>query len=102
MKLFTEEQLKRLPKLYSQDGLGDNAKVKLVVILGKFVWLLTEYDNQDLFFGFVYLNDAQNAELGYVSKSELEDLMKEYNVEIIEVDINLKEAKEILFNKEKA
>lgn len=100
MKLFTEEQLKRLPILYSQDGEGDRARVKLVVRLQNFVWLLTEYDENDLFFGFVCLNDEQNAELGYISKAELEDLGTKYSLEIIEIDMELGNAKDIYIFKE--
>ena len=98
MKLFTEEQLKRLPALYSQDGKGNKARVKLLVRLQKFVWLLTEYDGSDLFFGFVCLNDEQNAELGYISKAELEDLGAKYPLEILEVDVELGNAKDIYIN----
>ncbi len=94
--LFTEEQLKDIPSLYSQDGKGDEAIVYLRVSLGNnFNWLIIEYDKKDLFFGFVCLNgDSENAELGYISKSELEELSKKYFLEIEKVNISLEEAKE--------
>ncbi len=98
--LFTEEELKRLPELYSQDGKGDKAKVGLVVKLQNFIWLLTEYDKNDLFFGFVCLNNEQNAELGYISKTELEDLGSKYPLEILEIDMELGNAKDIYIFKE--
>ena len=94
MSIFTDKQLKTLPDLYSQDGLGDKAIVHLVVKLqGGFCWLLTEYDKNDLFFGFVCLNDIQNAELGYISKAELEELGANYPFYVDEVNMTLKEAK---------
>lgn len=97
MKLFTDEQLKRVPLLCIQRELKDEAIVKIVAIFQKSVWLITEFDFNDLFFGFVYANEK--AELKYFSKSDLENLNNENSLEIIEVDMNLKEAKEILFNK---
>lgn len=93
--LFTEEQLKKLPEIYAQDGLGDEAKVYVVVKLQSFIWLLTEFDGSDMFFGFVCLNDHQNSELGYISKQELEDLSKQYPLTVESVEMSLKDAKEM-------
>ncbi len=39
--------------------------------LGSSDFYITEYDGDDLFFGFVNLGEPQNAEWGYVSLSEL-------------------------------
>lgn len=99
--LFKEEVLKKIPALYSQDGAGDKAIVKAVVRLQKFVWLITEYDPEsEIFFGFTCLNDIQCAELGYISLYELEDLNKKYNLELIEVNMELKDAKDTYIFKE--
>jgi hypothetical protein len=97
MSLFKEEQLKDIPELYAQDGKGDKAVVHLRVNLGSnFNWLITEFSPEEsLFFGFVCLNgDVESAELGYISKTELEDLSKKYFLEVEKVNISLKEAKE--------
>jgi hypothetical protein len=93
--IFTEKQLKELPALYAQDGKGENAKVFLVVKLqGGFCWLLTEYSPEEqLFFGFACLNDIENAELGYISKVELDELGSNYPFYVDEVNMTLKEAK---------
>ncbi|BFU77280.1 hypothetical protein ALC152_04950 [Arcobacter sp. 15-2] len=95
--LFTEEKLKGVPALYSQDGKGDKAVVHLVASLGannEYCWLLTEYSEEDeVFFGYVCLNDPQCAELGYVSLYELEKLGKEYPVKVEVVNMELKDAK---------
>lgn len=95
--LFKEEDLKGMPALYEQDGKGENAVVYFVVEIpfSGFCWLLTEYsEEEDLFFGFACLNDIQCAELGYISKSELEDLGKRYSLKALKVEMTLKEAKE--------
>lgn len=94
--LFKEEDLKRMPELYTQDEKGENAIVHFVVEIpfSGFCWLLTEYsEEEDLFFGFACLNDIQCAELGYISKSELEDLGKRYSLKALKVELTLKEAK---------
>mgnify|MGYP005989136165 CR=1 FL=1 len=92
---FTEEQLKDIPELYAQDGLGEEkTKVYLKVSLRDYVWLITEYNPEEsLFFGFACLGDPEMAELGYISKIELEEILTEYPVEVEKVDITLKEAK---------
>lgn len=97
--IFTEKQLKELPELYAQDGKEENeTKVYLVVKLksvqGSFCWLLTEYSPEEqLFFGFVCLNDPKMAELGYISKVELDELGSKYPFYVDEVNMSLKEAK---------
>jgi hypothetical protein len=97
MSIFTKEHLERIPALYAQDGKGDKAVVHLRVSLGtNFNWLITEFSPaESLFFGYVCLNgDVESAELGYISKTELEDLSKKYFLEVEKVNISLKEAKE--------
>ena len=48
-------------------------------------WYVAEFDGKDTFFGFVNLNDPQNAEWGYFTLSELDAI----NIEGIEVDRDL-------------
>jgi hypothetical protein len=97
ISIFRDNDLEGIPALYEQDGKGDKAKVSLMVKIPYtgFIWLLTEYSKEEqLFFGFCCLNDIQMAELGYVSKVELEDLGKQYPLVIEKIDMTLKEAKE--------
>lgn len=94
MSIFTKEQLEKLPSLYEQDGKGDKAKVSLVVSLEDYVWLITEYSKEEeLFFVYVSLADAEMSELGYVSKFELENLACKYPLVVEEVNMELKDAK---------
>jgi Protein of unknown function (DUF2958) len=81
---MTEEQATSLhldrpgsaPALYSQDGRGYGATVHAHYFMGTCDWLVTEYDpDDDLAFGWACLGgDRQNAELGYVSLAELEQI----------------------------
>lgn len=96
ISIFRDNDLENIPALYEQDGKGDKAKVSIVVKVPYtgFVWLLTEYSKEeDLFFGYACLNDIEMAELGYISKQELEDLGKQYPLVIEKVDMTLSEAK---------
>lgn len=95
MSIFTEENLKNIPALYEQDGKGEKAVVHLLVKLRNFVWLITEYNpEEELFFGFVCLDDVEMAEIGYISKSELEDLEENYpSITAEKIEMTLKEAK---------
>ena len=100
-----EEQLKGIPALYEQDGKGDKTKVHLRVCIpgSGYEWLITEFDpEQELFFGFVSLNDPEMAELGYISKLELEDLGSQYNLTVEKIDMELKNAKDkYIFNEDR-
>ena len=72
-KLVTAEIAKKLPPLYAQDGVEDPiVYLKLFNPVGAGTWYVTEYDGEDTFFGYVDLGDPFCAELGYISKSELE------------------------------
>lgn len=74
MKLMTKEIENKIPKLYAQDGKGDDAiaYVKYFDILGSWSWYATEYDPQDkIFFGLV---DGFEVELGYFSLAEFESM----------------------------
>ena len=97
MNLFTDEHLENLPEIYAQDGKGGAAVVHLRVnLLKNNNWFITEYSPEEkLFFGFVCLGaDLQNAELGYISKTELEDLSKTYpQLQVERVEMSLDDAK---------
>lgn len=90
MKLMTkelEERFKKYP-LYSQDGLGGNAKViaKYFNPVGAGTWLITEgnkLDNGDYkMFGYCNLGDDEMAELGYVMLSDLENIKLPFGLKI--------------------
>ena len=73
MKLMTKEILNKIPKLYSQDGLGGDAviHVKFFTPDSSWTWYATEFDGEDQFFGLV---DGLDKELGYFSLSELKSI----------------------------
>ena len=71
MKLLTRAIRKALPALYSQEAKGGDAMVvvKFFDPTGSWTWYATEFDGEDLFFGFV---EGFERELGYFSLVELE------------------------------
>lgn len=95
MKLITREIEKELLKhpLYSQDGLGMEAKVivKYFNPCGSGTWLITEGERQDngdwLLFGYCHINEW---EWGYVALSELESVkIKPFGLKI-ERDLHIR------------
>jgi hypothetical protein len=74
-KMITAAVAKQLPALYAQDGSSDpTVYLKLFNPCGAATWYITEWDGEDTFFGYADLGDPMCAELGYISKSELENL----------------------------
>ena len=74
MKLLTKELLAKLPALYAQEKLGDQAiaHVKFFTPDSGWTWYATEYDPETRqFFGLV---DGLEVELGYFSLDELESV----------------------------
>lgn len=74
MKLLTKELREKFPKLYA----NENKKAEDVKVIAKFFnplgngrWFATEFDGEDLFFGYA---DLGFPELGYFSLSELESV----------------------------
>lgn len=66
--------VERMPKVYGQDGLGDQAIVYLHYFVGGCDWFITERDTtreQHQAFGFACLGDPDCAELGYISIAEI-------------------------------
>lgn len=72
-KLLTQEAIKSLPPLYSQERVADPiARVKLFHPLSNWTWYLLELDpDSGLAFAFT---DGFEAELGYVSIEELAEV----------------------------
>ncbi len=73
MKLLTKAIINKLPALYAQEDMGDDAivHVKFFTPSAGATWYITEYDGKDTFFGLADLGMGCQ-ELGYISKSELE------------------------------
>lgn len=85
MEQFTEEILKEVPGLYSQDGKGFEADVyiRLEGVNG-WKWYITEYsEKEQLFFGYV---KGFEDEWGYINKLEIDSLMKKGYVDIISTE----------------
>ena len=84
MQLLTNEIRKTLPPLYAQDG-DPKAKVyvKFFDPMGSATWYASEFDGEDLFFGFVDLGLGPGcAELGYFSLKELQSLKRPFGLGI--------------------
>lgn len=72
LKLITEELRKKLPPLYSQENVEDPiVHAKYFTPDSSWTWYALEFDGKDIFFGYV---DGLEAELGYFSLSELENV----------------------------
>ena len=72
----TEDRLSRMPRLYETEHIPLQDKlIYLHFFIGGCDWYVAEFDGEDLFWGFVILNDDfQNAEWGYISLSELKSV----------------------------
>ena len=74
-KMITAEIARKLPKLNEADVKDPIVHLKLFNPVGAATWLITEYDGEDTFFGWADLGMGPGcAELGYISKSELEEV----------------------------
>jgi predicted AlkP superfamily pyrophosphatase or phosphodiesterase len=71
----TEKQLAQIPKHLDTEGvaLGDKL-IHMHFFLGPADWYVSEFDGEDLFFGFVDLGDPDMSEWGYFSLKELKEL----------------------------
>jgi len=74
VKLLTQELRRRFPPLYTNED-KEAYQVKIIAKFfdpcGSWTWYATEFDGEDIFFGFV--RGFEN-ELGYFSLSELESV----------------------------
>ena len=82
----SQEQLGKVPGLYQTENVEHEDKIIAIhFFIAGCNWYVAEYDGEDIFFGFVNLNDPQNAEWGYFSLKELDEI----NIKGIEVDNDL-------------
>lgn len=92
MKLITKQLEKTIPKLYSTENTPTQEKkvyIHYFIPLLNWDWWICEYDKEEkLFFGYANLNDPQNAEWGYVSLTELEDISEAYPACQVERELN--------------
>ena len=87
MKLMTKELEKKFEKypLYSQEGADEDSEVVVVYFnpCGAGTWIITEGEKQDdgdwLFFGYCHIFEW---EWGYVSLSELEEIVLPFGLTI--------------------
>lgn len=88
-KLVTKELLAKLPELYSQEdkGLDAVALVKFFSPYSNWTWYATEFDGEDIFFGYV---EGFANELGTFSLSELDKVVVRFGgVEVPAVERDL-------------
>ena len=72
----TRKALLALPRLYETDKIPVKDKlIHMHFFIGGCDWYVAEFDGEDLFFGFVNLNDPLNAEWGFFSLTELKSIM---------------------------
>ena len=86
----SKERLERIPKLYqTEDTALKDKLIHLHCFIGGCDWYIAEYDGDDLFWGYTILKgDHQNAEWGYISFKELQEVkIKGW----LEVDCELEE-----------
>ena len=69
-------RLAEIPKLYETENIPLKDKlIHLHFFIGGCDWYISEYDGEDLFWGFAILNnDYEMAEWGYISFSDLKAL----------------------------
>jgi hypothetical protein len=85
----SKKRLQQIPQLYETENIElKNKLIYLHFFIGGCDWYITEYDGDDLFWGYAILNgDDQNAEWGYISFSEL----KRLKIQFVEIDCELEE-----------
>jgi hypothetical protein len=73
--ILPEDIKKELPALRSQQDSSDPmVYTKFFCPWGAATWWILEYDGDDILFGFAYLLNEECAELGYISKEDLESI----------------------------
>lgn len=80
-------RLDQIPRLYETEATDPKDKlIHLHFFIFGCDWYIAEYDGEDLFYGYVILNnDLQNAEWGYISFRELKSIC----IKSIEIDCEL-------------
>jgi hypothetical protein len=79
VKLLTADLRRRIPALYSQEGTDPMVVCKFFTPDSSWTWYVTEFDGEDLFFGFVV---GHFPELGYFSLRELESVRGPFGLPI--------------------
>lgn len=97
MKLMTKEIERKLPKLYSTEGVKLADKqiiVKYFSCWMPMTWYAVEYDAESrLFFGYVQNHiESHYSEWGYFSLDEFEEINREKGYAVIERDYHFKPA----------
>ena len=84
LNMPSKEVLNSLPLLYATEDVPAGRKLLyLHFFFGNCHWFACEFDGEDLFFGYAILNgDMQNAEWGYFTLSELNDICL-YGFEVV-------------------
>lgn len=82
-----KKRLDTIPRLYETESTPlEDKLIHLHFFLGGCDWYISEFDGEDLFFGYAILNgDIGNAEWGYISFSEL----KSIKIGFAEIDCDL-------------
>jgi hypothetical protein len=79
----TKEQLAKLPRLYETENKPLKDKpIYLHFFIGGCDWFISEYDGEDLFFGYAILGDSRFGEWGYISFSELKKIRVPPGIEV--------------------
>ncbi len=81
----TVEELAKIPKLYETENIPLKDKIiHLHFFIGGCDWYIAEYSpDEDLFWGYAILNgDTENAEWGYISFTELRELVVLPGIEV--------------------
>ena len=80
----TKQRLSTIPKLYETEDIPLKEKlIHLHFFIGGCDWFISEFDGEDLFWGFAILNDdLAMAEWGYTSFSELKAIRVHGYIEI--------------------
>jgi len=80
----TPEQLAMIPKLYETENVPLKDKpILLHFFIGSCDWFISEFDGEDLFFGYAILNsDTEMGEWGYISFNELKQIRVPPGIEV--------------------
>ena len=95
----TQERLAKIPRLYDTESIPvEDKDIHLHFFIGGCDWYISEYDGEDIMFGFCNLSDDFNAEWGYVSLTELRSIKVDGWCEVdceLEEHWNVRKAKDI-------
>ena len=79
----TREQLAKLPKLYETEKVPMKDKpIYIHCFIGDCDWFVSEYDGEDLFFGYAIIGNPAFAEWGYISLTELKQIKIPPGIEV--------------------